>query len=94
MAPTHAVNLTDGLDGLVAGTIVPLLVVLAFIATRQGDGGVTIVTAAVLGVVLGFLLYNRHPAKVFMGDTGSSSTLAPQPGRRRDPDRRRNCSCR
>jgi phospho-N-acetylmuramoyl-pentapeptide-transferase len=71
LASTHAVNLTDGLDGLAGGTIVPPLAVLAFIALRQGGGSVAIVTAAVLGAVLGFLLYNRHPAKVFMGDTGS-----------------------
>jgi phospho-N-acetylmuramoyl-pentapeptide-transferase len=71
LATTHAVNLTDGLDGLAGGTIVPPLIVLAFIAVRQDGGSVAIVTAAVLGAVLGFLLYNRHPAKIFMGDTGS-----------------------
>jgi phospho-N-acetylmuramoyl-pentapeptide-transferase len=71
LATTHAVNLTDGLDGLAGGTIVPPLVVLAFIAVRQNAGSAAIMTAAVLGAVLGFLLYNRHPAKVFMGDTGS-----------------------
>ena len=71
LATTHAVNLTDGLDGLASGTIVPPLIVLAFIAVRQDIGSVAIVTAAVLGSVLGFLLYNRHPAKIFMGDTGS-----------------------
>lgn len=71
LATTHAVNLTDGLDGLAGGTVVPPLVVLAFIAARQGAGSVEIVTAAMLGAVLGFLLYNRHPAKIFMGDTGS-----------------------
>ncbi len=73
LATTHAVNLTDGLDGLAAGTIVPPLLVLAFIAYRQGSGDVAIVTVAMLGAVLGFLVYNRHPAKVFMGDTGSLS---------------------
>jgi len=71
LATTHAVNLTDGLDGLAAGTIVPPLLVLAFIAYRQGSGDVAIVTVAMLGAVLGFLVYNRHPAKLFMGDTGS-----------------------
>jgi phospho-N-acetylmuramoyl-pentapeptide-transferase len=71
LATTHAVNLTDGLDGLAAGTIVPPLCVLAFIAFRQGSGDVVIVTVAMLGAVLGFLAYNRHPAKMFMGDTGS-----------------------
>jgi phospho-N-acetylmuramoyl-pentapeptide-transferase len=71
LATTHAVNLTDGLDGLAGGTIVPPLLVLAFIAVRQDGGSVAIVTAAILGSVFGFLLYNRHPAKIFMGDTGS-----------------------
>ena len=71
LATTHAVNLTDGLDGLASGTIVPPLVVLAFIAARQGHTDVATVTLAVLGAVLGFLVYNRHPAKMFMGDTGS-----------------------
>ncbi len=71
LATTHAVNLTDGLDGLAAGTIVPPLIVLAFIALRQGSGDVAMVTVAMLGAVLGFLVYNRHPAKMFMGDTGS-----------------------
>jgi phospho-N-acetylmuramoyl-pentapeptide-transferase len=71
LATTHAVNLTDGLDGLASGTIVPPLAVLAFIAVRQGSASVATVAVAVIGAVLGFLLYNRHPAKIFMGDTGS-----------------------
>jgi phospho-N-acetylmuramoyl-pentapeptide-transferase len=71
LATTHAVNLTDGLDGLASGTVVPPLALLAFIAVRQGSPNVAIVAVAVIGAVLGFLLYNRHPAKIFMGDTGS-----------------------
>jgi phospho-N-acetylmuramoyl-pentapeptide-transferase len=71
LATTHAVNLTDGLDGLASGTVVPPLALLAFIAARQGNTNVAIVAVAFVGAVLGFLLYNRHPAKIFMGDTGS-----------------------
>jgi phospho-N-acetylmuramoyl-pentapeptide-transferase len=71
LATTHAVNLTDGLDGLASGTVLPPLALLAFIAVRQGSPNVAIVAVAVIGAVLGFLLYNRHPAKIFMGDTGS-----------------------
>jgi phospho-N-acetylmuramoyl-pentapeptide-transferase len=71
LATTHAVNLTDGLDGLASGTIVPPLAVLAFIAVRQDATSTAIVAVALLGAVLGFLIYNRHPAKIFMGDTGS-----------------------
>ncbi len=82
LATTHAVNLTDGLDGLASGTIVPPLAVLAFIATRQGGASVAIETVAVIGAVLGFFLYNRHPAKVFMGDTGSLALGAALAGQR------------
>ena len=71
LATTHAVNLTDGLDGLASGTIVPPLLVLAFVAWRGGDRATATMEAATLGAVLGFLVYNRHPARVFMGDTGS-----------------------
>jgi phospho-N-acetylmuramoyl-pentapeptide-transferase len=77
LATMHAVNLTDGLDGLASGTIVPPLAVLAFVAIRFAAGAgsadhVALVFAvATIGAVLGFLVYNRHPAKMFMGDTGS-----------------------
>jgi phospho-N-acetylmuramoyl-pentapeptide-transferase len=71
LATTHAVNLTDGLDGLASGTIVPPLAVLAFVALREGSGSIAIMAVATVGAVLAFLLYNRHPAKIFMGDTGS-----------------------
>ena len=71
LATTHSVNLTDGLDGLAAGTIVPPLAVIAYIAIRSGQGGVAAGEIAMAGAVLGFLLYNRYPARVFMGDTGS-----------------------
>ena len=71
VATTHAVNLTDGLDGLAGGTIVPPLAVVAYLAFAQSQFDVGIFELAMLGSVLGFLVYNRHPAKVFMGDTGS-----------------------
>lgn len=71
LATTHAVNLTDGLDGLAGGAVLPPLAVLAFLAVRVHAGGVAAVDLAVAGTVGGFLIYNRHPAKVFMGDTGS-----------------------
>lgn len=67
----HAVNLTDGLDGLATGTMLPPLIVLAAIGIALPM--VAPAEAALLGIgaCLGFLLYNRHPAKMFMGDTGS-----------------------
>jgi phospho-N-acetylmuramoyl-pentapeptide-transferase len=71
VATTHAVNLTDGLDGLAAGTTLPPLLLLAWFASRAGAYGVAAVDTALAAACLGFLAFNRHPAKVFMGDTGS-----------------------
>jgi len=71
LGTTHAVNLTDGLDGLAGGTILPPLAVLTALAVRAGDTDTATFEIATAGTVVGFLLYNRHPAKVFMGDTGS-----------------------
>jgi phospho-N-acetylmuramoyl-pentapeptide-transferase len=67
----NAVNLTDGLDGLAAG--ISMVVALAFmvIALLVHKDGVAVSMAALAGGCLGFLFFNRHPAKVFMGDTGS-----------------------
>lgn len=68
---TNAVNLTDGLDGLAAGTSVVAMGIYAGIAYYLGQLAVAGFFAAVTGACLGFLVYNRHPAKIFMGDTGS-----------------------
>ena len=68
---THAVNLADGLDGLAAGTMIPPLVALALVAAGAALPGVAIAAAAGIGACAGFLLFNLHPARVFMGDTGS-----------------------
>ncbi len=67
----HAVNLTDGLDGLAAGTMIPPLLVLAAMTGATGLTGPAICAAAGIGACAGFLLFNLHPAKLFMGDTGS-----------------------
>ena len=68
---TNAVNLTDGLDGLASG--VTLIVALGYtlIGVLQGQMAVIVFSAALAGSCLGFLVFNHHPAKVFMGDTGS-----------------------
>jgi phospho-N-acetylmuramoyl-pentapeptide-transferase len=67
----HAVNLTDGLDGLAAGTMIPPLFVLTLIAANMALAGPAVAAAAGMGACAGFLLFNRHPAMLFMGDTGS-----------------------
>ncbi len=68
---TNAVNLTDGLDGLASSVSVPVLAVFSYIAYTVGKADLSLFGLAALGSCLGFLLFNRHPAKVFMGDTGS-----------------------
>ncbi|MGG7618757.1 phospho-N-acetylmuramoyl-pentapeptide-transferase [Robertmurraya sp. GLU-23] len=68
---SNAVNLTDGLDGLVSGTAAIAFGAFAVLSWYQGAYDVAIFSLAVVGAVLGFLVFNAHPAKVFMGDTGS-----------------------
>ena len=68
---SNAVNLTDGLDGLVSGTAAIAFGAFAVLAWNQSQYDVAIFSVAVVGAVLGFLVFNAHPAKVFMGDTGS-----------------------
>ncbi len=68
---SNAFNLTDGLDGLAAGTEVSVFAASAVIAFLSGHGQVAIISAAAAGALLGFLRYNAPKAKVFMGDTGS-----------------------
>lgn len=68
---SNAVNLTDGLDGLAAGTTVIATLPLIAIGLITDKVGVSLVLTAVVGGCAAFLIYNRFPAKVFMGDTGS-----------------------
>ncbi|WP_110929330.1 phospho-N-acetylmuramoyl-pentapeptide-transferase [Bacillus massiliglaciei] len=68
---SNAVNLTDGLDGLVSGTAAIAFGAFAVLAWYQHQYDIAIFSVAVAGAVLGFLVFNAHPAKVFMGDTGS-----------------------
>ncbi|MBV8600844.1 MAG: phospho-N-acetylmuramoyl-pentapeptide-transferase, partial [Candidatus Eremiobacteraeota bacterium] len=71
VATTHAVNLTDGLDGLASGAVVPPLAVVAYVAFAQDKPDVGTFELTFCGAALAFLTYNVHPAKMFMGDTGS-----------------------
>ncbi len=68
---SNAVNLTDGLDGLAAGTVAVALFACAGIAYLLGENDLAILAAVLTGASLGFLWYNSHPASIFMGDTGS-----------------------
>ena len=68
---SNAVNLTDGLDGLAAGTIMIVMMVMAAIAYRYDHIDVAIFSGAVAGTCIGFLWFNCYPADIFMGDTGS-----------------------
>ncbi len=85
-AVSNGANLTDGLDGLVTGVSVPIVMVLAVLAYLSGHiiyadylnimyipdaGELVVVAAAIMGALVGFLWYNSYPAQIFMGDTGS-----------------------
>ncbi len=69
---TNAVNFIDGLDGLAAGVSAIMSVSLVFIAVRVGEYPVAIIGTSLMGACFGFLPYNFNPAKIFMGDTGST----------------------
>lgn len=71
LAFSNAVNFTDGLDGLLAGTGAVAFGALTVIAMSATEHEAAFFSAAMVGAVLGFLVFNAHPAKVFMGDTGS-----------------------
>lgn len=68
---SNAVNLTDGLDGLAAGTVTIVTLAYAGIAFRQDSLETALLAAAIGGACVGFLWYNSYPADIFMGDTGS-----------------------
>ena len=67
----NSVNLTDGIDGLAAGVTVPVALFFAVAAAWWSYEQLGVFAGAMAGGLIGFLLYNFHPAKVFMGDTGS-----------------------
>ncbi|MHB1406806.1 MAG: glycosyltransferase family 4 protein [Desulfitobacteriaceae bacterium] len=67
----NTVNISDGLDGLAAGICFGAALLLFWSANRIGMGGAGNLTLALAGATLGFLFYNFHPARVFMGDSGS-----------------------
>ena len=72
VAITNAVNLIDGLDGLAVGVSTISSMTLLVIALTVSEPDVAVLTAALAGACIGFLPYNLNPAKIFMGDTGST----------------------
>lgn len=71
LAMVNAINLTDGLDGLASGVTAIVAMFFVFLAFRTGNEPETMIYVSVVGGCLGFLVFNRYPAKIFMGDTGS-----------------------
>ncbi len=69
---TNAVNFIDGLDGLATGVSAIMSVSLVFIAIRSGEYSVAVMGTAIMGACFGFLPFNFNPARIFMGDTGST----------------------
>ena len=67
----NSVNLTDGLDGLASTVTLVVSVFFAAVALTTLNPSLSMISAVLIGAMLGFLIYNHHPAKVFMGDTGS-----------------------
>lgn len=67
----NSVNLTDGVDGLATGVTMPVALFFTAVALTWNQTGAGVLSAAVFGGLFAFLIYNFHPAKVFMGDTGS-----------------------
>ncbi|MBR2916669.1 MAG: phospho-N-acetylmuramoyl-pentapeptide-transferase, partial [Clostridia bacterium] len=71
LATVNSVNLTDGLDGLATSVTIVIALFYMIISNMRGADAVSVFSAALVGGLFGFLIFNRYPAKVFMGDTGS-----------------------
>lgn len=71
VAMVNSVNLTDGLDGLASGVTMFVALFLALVGNAFNFPAAATFCSAITGACLGFLFYNRHPARIFMGDTGS-----------------------
>ena len=71
IAITNAINLIDGLDGLASGVSAIALLTIGFIAILQGNIFIIMICSVLFGTLLGFLVFNFHPAKIFLGDSGA-----------------------
>lgn len=67
----NSVNLTDGLDGLSSSVTIIVMLFFSLVSYKMGRTSITLFCLVMAGALLGFLFYNKYPAKVFMGDTGS-----------------------
>jgi len=71
LGTSNAINLTDGLDGLATGIVIIIIAFFTAVAIKNNDTEMAIFGTAVMGSSLAFLIFNMHPAKMFLGDTGS-----------------------
>lgn len=71
LAEANAVNFTDGMDGLCAGVSTFGIIAFALIAYFNREYNITLLLVCIIGALLGYLVFNFHPAKIFMGDSGS-----------------------
>lgn len=71
LGTTNAVNFTDGIDGLASSVSIVILTYFTLVAIKMGETEVAIFASTLTGAIISFLMFNRNPAKVFMGDTGS-----------------------
>ena len=69
----NSVNLSDGLDGLSSGLVVLASLPFLLISIKNNEINLSILLISVIGAIFGFMVYNLHPARIFMGDTGSLS---------------------
>ena len=68
----NTINFLDGVDGLAAGVVAIVAATLLLAAINRSETGIVILTGALIGACIGFLLFNWHPARIFMGDSGSN----------------------
>ena len=75
VAITNAINLIDGLDGLASGVSAIGLITIAFIAILQANVFIIMICSVLIGSLLGFLCFNFHPAKIFLGIAGATDRI-------------------
>ena len=71
LGTSNAINLTDGLDGLATGVVTIIIAFFTVVAIKNNDTEMALFGSTIMGASLAFLIFNMHPAKMFLGDTGS-----------------------